>query len=172
MRLFLAIDLPSKVKAEIEEQIAPLKKEYPSFTWIPPKNYHITIHFYGEVKDEKKLVERLKTQLFDKERFHLYGGELDLFMNDKIIIFLKFYKEKKLLMIERELAASKNFIPHLTFSRCKIPSKQQYFVLKKRLSKINVDISFPVKELILFQTIPNGQFPHYKKLSKLPLITS
>ena len=170
MKLFLAIDLPSKVKTAIEEQIAPLKKEYPSFTWIPKENYHITIHFYGEVKNEKKLIERLKTQLFDKERFHLYGGKLDLFMNEKITIFLKFYKEKKLLEIENAVGDKKGYIPHLTFGRCKIPSKQQYFVLKKRLTKINVDISFPVKELILFATIPNGQFPHYKKLAHLPLL--
>jgi len=170
MRLFLAIDIPNKIKVEIEEQTAPLKKEYPQFTWIPKENYHITVHFYGEVKDEKKLIERLKTQLFDKEKFYLYGGELDLFMNEKIIIFLKFYKEKKLLAIEKELADKKDFIPHLTFSKCKIPSKQQYFVLKKRLEKIEVDISFPVKELTLFETIPNGQFPHYKKLASLPLL--
>jgi len=172
MKLFLAIDLSSKIKAEIESQLEPLKKEYPQFTWIPSKNYHITIHFYGEVKDEKKLVERLKTELFDKESFYLYGGKLDLFMHDKIIIFLKFYKEKKLFLIEKELADKKDFVPHLTFGRCKIPSKQQYFVLKKRLTKSNVDISFPVKELILFQTISNGQFPHYKKLAKIPLLNS
>lgn len=170
MRLFLAIDLPSKVKTEIEEQIAPLKKEYPSFTWIPKENYHITIHFYGEVKNEKKLIERLKTQLFDKESFYLYSTHNKLFINEKIIIYLNFRKEKKLLKIEKAVGDKKGFIPHLTFARCRIPSKQQYFVLKKRVEKLTVDVSFPVKELILFATISNGQFPHYKKLAKIPLI--
>lgn len=171
MRVFLAIELSDKIKAEIEKQLFFLKKEYPSFTWIPKENYHITVQFYGEINDEKKLVNRLKTQLFDKESFYLYGGELDFFMHDKITLFLKFYKEKKLFLIEKELTAKKNYIPHLTFGRCRIPSKQQYFLLKKRLEKIQIDISFPVKELVLLESIPNGRFPHYRKIATIPLVT-
>lgn len=170
MRLFLAIDLPAKIKTQLDEQLEPLKKEYPQFTWIPKKNYHITVHFYGEIENAEKLIGRLNEQMFDKERFYLYAAELDLFINSKIIIFLNFHKEKKLLAIEKEIADSKNYIPHLTFCRCRIPSKQQYFVLKKRLEKIRIDLSFPVKELTLFESRSHGEFPFYKKVAVVPLI--
>lgn len=173
MRVFLAIDIPDKIKKEIERQIEPLKKEYPQFTWIPQENFHITVHFIGEVKDEKKLVERLKTQLFDKEQFYLYGGEVELFMHNKIILYIRFFKERKLWNIQKEIGDGKKYVAHMSFGRCKIPSKQQYFVLKKRLEKMSVDISFLVKELVLFESIPNGgQFPVYKKLAKISLITA
>ena len=46
MRLFLAVDLPKKVKHLLEQQILPVKKEYPQFEWVSEGNYHITVHFF------------------------------------------------------------------------------------------------------------------------------
>ncbi|PIV09172.1 RNA 2',3'-cyclic phosphodiesterase [Candidatus Roizmanbacteria bacterium CG02_land_8_20_14_3_00_36_15] len=170
MRLFLAIDLPKKTKKELEDQLSEIKLEYPQFNWIPKENFHITLHFFGEVIQAEKLIERLKEQLFDKESFYLYSTNSDLFINAKIIIYLNFRKEKRLLKIEKVVGDKKGFIPHLTFARWRIPSKQQYFVLKKKFEKLAIDISFPVKKLVLFQTIPKGKYPLYKKLASFPLI--
>lgn len=170
MRLFLAIDLTKKTKKELEDQLKKIKLEYPQFNWIPKENFHITLHFFGEVTQTERLIERLKEQLFDKESFYLYSTTNDLFINTKIIIYLNFRKEKRLLEIEETVGDKKGFIPHLTFARWRIPSKQQYFVLKKKFEKLEIDISFPVKGLVLFQTLPNGKYPTYKKLAKFPLI--
>jgi len=170
MRLFLAIDLPNKTKKDLKNQLQEIQSEYPQFNWIPEENFHITIHFFGEVPRTQRLIERLKEQLYDKESFYLYSTDSGLFINKKIIIYLNFRKEKKLLEIEKAIGDKKDFIPHLTFARCRIPSKQQYFVLKKKVEKLAIDINFPVKALILFQSIPNGKYPVYKKLAKFSLL--
>lgn len=171
MRLFLAIDLPAKVKTELEEQITPLKKEYPQFNWVSKENFHITIHFYGDTNKDTKIKEQLKNLLYDQESFYLYSREVDLFINAKIVIYLNFRREKKLEELEKKLGVSgKKFIPHLSLARCRIPSKQQYFVLKKRTQKLNIDISFPVKKVSLFESILGGKKPTYKKLAQIPLI--
>lgn len=171
MRIFLAIDLLTKTKKDLEEQLKDMRLEFPQFSWIPKENFHITLHFFGEVTKTDKLINRLNEQLYDKESFYLYSTDVDLFINQKIIIYLNFRKEKKLLKIEKAIASKRGFIPHLTFARSRIPSKQQYFVLKKRLEKLKIDIAFPVKKLYLFESLPNGgKYPVYKKLAKFPLI--
>lgn len=182
MRLFLAIDLPKKVKISLEEQITPIKKEYPQFGWVSQENYHITVHFFGEVKDVEKLQKRLEESLFDQESFYLYSFGADLFINNKIVPYVSFRREKKLESIAKRVnpvtieysgygvKESQRYIFHLTLARSRIPSKQQYFVLKKRISKLEIDISFHVKELVLFQSILGGRFPVYKIVKRIPLL--
>ncbi len=178
MKLFLALDLPKKVKTLLEEQIIPFKKEYPQFEWVSVKNYHITIHFFGEIEDVEKLQKGLEECLFDQESFYLYSFGADLFINHKIAPYLSFRREKKLESIAKRVkesfqnqnVPSQRYIPHLTLARARVPSKQQYFVLKKRMSKLEIDISFNVKELVLFKSILGGKFPVYKIVKKIPLL--
>lgn len=170
MRLFLAVDLPVKTKNELERQLDEIKHEYPQFSWIPRENYHITVHFFGEVTKLEKLIGHLKEKFYDKERFYLYSTDTNLFINQKIIIYLNFRKEKKLLNLEKIIGDKQGFIPHLTLARCRIPSKQQYFVLKKRFEKLEININFPVKQLVLFESLPNGKYPVYKKVAKFDLL--
>lgn len=170
MRLFLAIDLPKKEKASLEEQITPFKKEYPQFDWVSEKNYHITIHFFGEIDNVEKLQRHLEECLFDKESFYLYSFGADLFINHQIVPYVSFRREKKLEIIAKCVKREGRYVPHLTLARSRIPSKQQYFVLKKRMSKLEIDISFQVKQLVLFQSILGGKYPVYKIVKKLPLL--
>ena len=170
MRIFLAIDLPTKTKKDLEEQLKEMRLEFPQFSWIPKENFHITLHFFGEVTKIDQLIDRLSEQLYDKESFYLYSTDADLFINQKIVYYLNFRKEKKLLKIEKAVADIKGFIPHLTFARYRIPSKQQYFVLKKKVARLKIDIEFPVKHLILFESLSHGKYPLYKKLARFPLI--
>lgn len=170
MKLFLAVDLPKKVKISLEEQILPFKKEYPQFEWVSVENYHITIHFFGEVDNVEKLQKDLEGCLFDKESFYLYSYGADLFINSKIVPYINFRREKKLESIAERVIGEGRFVPHLTLARSRIPSKQQYFVLKKRMSKLEIDISFHVKELVLFQSIIGGKFPVYKIVKRIPLL--
>lgn len=170
MRLFLAIELPIKIKSKLSKQLKEIKKDYPQFNWIPEENYHLTLHFFGDVVSLPKLIDRLKEELYDKESFYLYSTNCGVFINKKIILYLGFRKEKKLLIIEDIIGNKKNFIPHLTFARCRIPSKQQYYVLKKKIEKLKINIEFPVKELTLFESLPNGKYPIYKKIAHFPLI--
>lgn len=178
MRLFLAIDLPSVVKKQLERQLKEIKQVYPDFNWVAVENFHITLHFYGERSDDEKIIEQLKKVLFDQESFYLYSSRVNLFINRKIVIYLEFRREKKLEQLVEKIRTTfppgsyqeRKIIPHLTLARCRIPSKQQYFVLKKMLKKLTINISFPVKKVILFESILGGRKPIYKKRDEINLL--
>lgn len=178
MRIFLAIDLPEKVKKQLDEQLAPIKKEYPQFIWASPENFHITVHFFGERNDLGRIKKRIKDLLWDQTAFYLYSFNLDVFVNHKLVVYLTFHREKKIEQLAERIKENfdgnsvndRKFIPHLSLARGPRSSKQQYFVLKKRLEKIDVDISFAVRRLILFESILYGNKPLYKKLATFDLL--
>lgn len=163
MRLFLAISIPLKVKQQLNTQLEFLRKDYPEFQWEPFENYHINIHFIGAVESEQKdlLIKKIQDILFDKDEFYLYSLGLELYMHNRILMYVTFQREKKLEYladaIKNTLAPHEEkisvFVPHLTFARYKIPSKQQYFLLKKKLEKADIDISFAVSHIVLFNGI-------------------
>ena len=177
MRLFLAIELSDKIKKEIDDQLLEIKKAYPQFQWVPSDNYHITVYFFGEISDPKKIINKLEQVLYDKELFYFYSTSVDLFIHHKITIHLNFRREKKIEKINDSIKEtfkisenSARFIPHLTLARYKIPSKQQYFVLKKKLAKVIVDVSFKINKLVLFKSILDGSQSVYKKIHTFKLI--
>jgi len=176
MRLFLAIDLPSEVKRNIDRQLEKIKTEYAYFNWVPPENYHITVHFFGETNEVDKIRKKITEILYDQEKFYLYSRDIDLFINTKIVIYLNFRKEKKLEDLVKKIRSSfnggdkKKFVPHLTLARSRIPSKQQYFAQKKKLRQIDINVSFPVEKLVLFRSLLEGKKPVYEKIDEFFLI--
>ncbi len=177
MRLFLAVDLPAQAKLQIEKQLVPLVSVYPDCRFVSPENYHVTVYFFGEVSDLQNITTRLDKVIYDAPQFYLYSQKLDLFMHEKITIYLDFLREKKLdkiaSSIEQEFGTFSNarkYVAHMTLARCRIPSKQQYFVLKKRLSKVDVDVTFPVRKLTLFNSILSGPKPNYQKIASYKLL--
>lgn len=176
MRLFLAIDLPKKTKKDLSDQISQLKLDKPDFQWVTQDNYHVTLFYYGETNDLEEIKKELKDIFYDQESSHLYSAKVDLFMSKKILIYLGFSREKKIEKLEEKIRQKFSsfqkevkFIPHLTLARCRIPSKQQYFVLKKKLSKLNVEINFPVKKLTLYENVLGNKLQVYKKIAEFPL---
>jgi len=178
MRLFLAIELPKKAQQTINNSLKHLRSTYPDFNWVISENYHVTLYFFGETEKREDIVERIKKNVFDQESFHLYSGYLDFFMKKKIIIFLNFLREKKLERLVKSInkefyfdfSQQKKYLPHLTLARCRIPSKQQYFVLKKKLKQVDITVDFPVKKITLFQSILYKEKPVYKKLNVFDLL--
>lgn len=177
MRLFLAIELSDKIKKEIDNQLSEIKKAYPQFQWVTSDKYHITVYFFGEIFDPKKIINKLEQVLYDKELFYFYSTSVNLFIHHKITINLNFKREKKIEKINENINEafqifknSVKFTPHLTLARYKIPSKQQYFVLKKRLAKVVVDVSFKINKLVLFESILGKNQSVYKKIYTFKLL--
>lgn len=180
MRLFLAVDLPDKVKEKLDSQISNLKKEYGDYNWVSKDRFHITLLFFGEIESKQEIdyiKKSIAEAVFDVESFILYSLSADTFINSKIVLHIKFRREKivedLVMKIKIKLQAENNerFIPHLTIARAKIPSKQQYFHLKKKLARLPIDIDFPVKKIHLFESILDRQKPIYKRIASFPLLT-
>lgn len=176
MRLFLAIDLPPKIKQTLDSQLAEIKKEYADLSWVSPENYHITVYFFGYADNADKIKQKLTDALYDQSEFHLYSRDIDIFSKRKIIAYLNFRREKKLENLAEkvfsifQIKSEEKFIPHLTLGRYRRPSKQQYLLLKKKLKRLPIDISFKVDKLILFESILEGPKPVYKKIAKINLL--
>src|SRR5438477_13126131 len=94
MRLFLAINLPSDIKRKISKQIDKLKKEYPYFRFVTEENYHITLHFFGEIANPDKIIKKINDAIYDISPFFLYSFEANLFQRGKITIYLGFQRNK------------------------------------------------------------------------------
>ncbi len=58
MRVFAALPLPGSALRALDGVVQPLRRAHPRLRWVAPDNYHITLHFFGELGDEA--VARLK----------------------------------------------------------------------------------------------------------------
>lgn len=176
MRLFLAIEPPPKVKKHIFEQLEVLYEEYKQFSWTPPENYHITIHFIGESEDAKYIIKKVETALYDAPSFYLFSQSAELFIQKKITLYISFQREKKLEGVADSIfdifvpGTKLKFVPHLTVGRYKIPSKQQYLLLKKKMFNLPLDVEFEVRKVVLFDSIVTGKYPHYKKIHEFDFL--
>lgn len=54
MRLFVALEPPASVLAELEAVVAPLRPRWPELRWASMDRWHVTLAFLGEV-DERRL---------------------------------------------------------------------------------------------------------------------
>ena len=147
----LMIELSEETKKQIVEQLADFRKLYPQFQWEKIENYHILVHSFGEFSDKKSSIKLLETALYDKNTFYLYSFEVALTIGNNIVLYLDFRREKEIERISESINGSEKYVPRLLLAKYKIPSKQQYFVIKKRLSNLEVDISFKVNKLSLFE---------------------
>jgi len=151
MKTQLMIELSDKTKKQIVDQLADFRKLYPQFQWERIENYNILIHSFGEFANKKSTIEKIETALYDKNLFYLYSFEVALTIGNNIILFMDFKREKEIERISESINEVEKFVPRLILAKYKIPSKQQYFVIKKRLSNLEVDISFKVNKLSLFE---------------------
>lgn len=177
MRLFLAVEVPEKVKSQLDGQLIEIRKQYPEFNWVTPENFHITVYFFGEIKNTDSVKQRIKDLIYDQTEFHLYSTDVDVIANEKLLMYINFRREKKLESLAGKMTrsfdfmnAGRKYVPHLTIGRGRKSSKQQYFVLKKRAEKIPVDISFRVGKVVLYESIITHKRPVYRKIAVFPLL--
>lgn len=176
MRIFLGINIPQTVRESLYKQIIPLIRKYPQFNWIHPDLYHASVQFFGEVEDVKKLSESIKTALYDKTKFHLYGLGLGLFQAHDLVLHMSYRREKKIDEIVNALEVTyptfvkqRAFIFHTAIGRAPYSSKQQYFLLQKLLDRTVIDISYPVESLALMASVKNSEGRKYHILEEFPL---
>jgi len=176
MRLFLAIKVPDSVKDTINKGLRNLKYEYKDLRWVDPKNYHITVHFFGETPSVEKIIPKIEDSLFEFKSLYMYSLESRLLLRRKVYAILEFSRNKQLENIAYTLRSVFNskpevkYIPHLTLARYRIPSKQQYLLLKKKFNNIDIDISFKVNKLTLFDCVNYDTVPEYKIIKEFNLI--
>ncbi len=174
LRLFVAAEIPSRVRGALEGAIAPLRTDFSRARWVPPENWHITLKFLGwtwprMIDWAGNSVERVaakhtafETSLsgaggFPSERRAMVmwagladaAGALAAIAADLDATMGEVFKPEK-----------RGFDPHLTLARFDPPVS-----LGKALEKIEVPpIGFSVDRLVLYRSELRRPAPFYEAL--------
>lgn len=177
LRVFIGLELPQ----ELKEAIAKVKVELDDVIkgrWITTPNLHLTLKFIGlETKENIEKISQVLEQIAAKTpTFILRTTNFGFFPNVKNprIFWLGLTNQslnKLVAKIDEELEQlgyqreKRGFQPHVTLVRFKKPLTLPSDIEKKLPS---VNISFKVKEIVLFQSIlkPSGaEYLVYKKFT-------
>jgi 2'-5' RNA ligase len=176
MRLFLGIDVPEQTENELFQALLSLRLKHPDYRWIQPKNYHVTVQFFGEVSHQKDIASRLKDILYEAESCYFFTFNFYKILNKKIKLYVDFYIQKQLEKIvetvqnDLELDEKRAYLPHISVSRSALSSKQQYYALKRECEKLKIELEFKVDSLFLYESILTGKDPIYNKVAEFKLL--
>ncbi len=181
MRLFIGIDLPPEVIANLEDLLQRLKPSA-QINWSPPRNLHITTKFVGEWPEER--LAELKSSLGglpSRQPIAIAIQKLGFFPNPHSprVFWAGVHAGDDLTALARDteqalapLGIAKEqrpYSPHLTLARIKTPGKQP--ALLQAVAKLpSLDFgSFIADRFYLYQsrTAPTGSV--YTKLAEFPL---
>lgn len=176
MRFFLGVTIPEEVKTSLSQQLQEFVEEYPYFSYVPMDNYHITIQHFAEMESVEKIDEIVQENIFDIPSFPMYTEGAAMFLKNQITLYVSFARQKTLEQIAERIKTSlhmqigKAFVPHMTFAKYKVPSKQQYLLIKKKLSHFDLEAPFIVDKLSLYESIPVGNQLRYVVHKEYPLL--
>ena len=187
VRAFLAIDLPSSLKKELSK----LKTEEQPFArlkWVEEENFHLTLFFFGNLpeKEVEKIVLVCEKRVKDFPCFELFLTEISGFpkKGDFRVVFLGCEERSNTLeRLVHELSKDfkkigfkledRDFHPHITLFRLKeLKDRSAYHEFVQELAKKAQFLkgkSFPVEELILFESKLSPTGPKYTPLKVFPL---
>lgn len=125
MRLFLAIDLPDKIKTQIESLYL---DEYPHIRWVPAEQLHITLVFIGaqssiSLDDLIHKIAEIEFPAFNletREIGYFNSGVIWLGIEDNDLLQQLQTKLRQKLKELDLILESRKFIPHITLGRTKM----------------------------------------------------
>ena len=158
MRIFIAIEMPEKIKEKLRE----IQEEFKdSGKIIFAKDFHLTLKFLGEISEikSKRVRDRLKGLSFKEFKLNLNG--FGVFPNRDFIrvLWVGVSPERKVkdlqVKIDERLrdmfGVGQDFKGHITLGRVKF-IKDKKEVLDK-LDKLEFNESFNVGNLKLFESV-------------------
>ncbi len=188
IRSFIAIELPSEIKRELNSLKKRLKVEqYPFVRWVDPEGIHLTLKFLGNVASTTvpEITEALTKVAQRISPFKLQMGVLGAFPNLRRpqVIWVGVGGEvEKLAILQRDIDAalaplgfppeSRPFSPHLTLGRLRegaSPQERQKLGEWVGSIKFEGSLSFSVDALSLMksQLTPRGAI--YSQLASMML---
>lgn len=171
MRVFIAIDLPEKIKKKLNEVEKHIGDENAKIKWVEEENKHLTLRFLGEVSEEKanEIREKLKEIKFKK--FLTSVSEIGVFPSesyikviwvglkpDKSIIELKNKIEDKLAEIG--IDRSERFQAHITLGRVRFVEDKLGLVEKVKSAMLEEE-PFIVDKFLLIKSTLTKKGPIY-----------
>ena len=177
MQLSLAIKIPEEIKRSIVEQLKPLNDEYRVFQWFPTEEYNIELFNFGKVDESKveALSEMIERGVFDMPAFTLYSEHLHMMMKNNLTFYVGFLTSKPMERLVKQLKESFKivddliFFPHLPVARYKIPSKQQYLLIKKKCADYNMEFQIDITQITLLNSVIENNKLRYETVKEFAL---
>ena len=188
IRSFIAIELPSHVKAELASLGKRLKAgKHPFVKWVDPEGIHLTLKFLGNITSTTvpQIVEAITSAAKPVSPLHLQVGGLGAFpnMNRPQVVWVGVRGEvEKLAVLQKDIDSalsplgfkpeSRSFSPHLTLGRLRdrvTPAERQGFAVWISSIGFEVDINFEADDIKLMksQLTPRGAI--YNQLASVRL---
>lgn len=182
MRAFIGIDFGDDLKQEIAAVQDQLKAEATSGNWKKPASFHLTLKFLGEI-DDSQLAEIdviLKRLASGQASFELAVSDLWTFDGkDSIrVLWLGFSGDLvELRSMQSQLDEAlepigfppekRGFAPHVTLGQ-DISFREDFQTVQERLGQLTLG-KRPVREIVLFESVPEGGQRVYRRVYAYPL---
>lgn len=181
-RLFVGLGFSEEFKNSLEPWIKKIRKTSDrkdiSLRWAPPLNYHVTLVFLGNTKEENiPNIEFKIHQVAQRHApFQLKVRNMSGFptLTQARVLYLGVQRSQALLDLQADLEgellpadlAEADYSPHLTLARLRNPKN-----CKDLLSPFeHIDLGKqPVLSLNLYQSVLSHGFPVYLRLSQFEL---
>jgi len=179
MRTFIAVEVPEKIRREIDSFIKEQAKQNVPIKWVKFDNLHITLQFLGEIDESKKketaAVIAEIARKFTRLQVKLEGiGCFPSPRNPRVLWIGVKEGAEKLCEIAQSLETAlsrsgfkeeKRFHPHLTIGRIKTSCKVDNILEK------NIETEpFQVNSITLFKSTLKPEGPIYEELENFPLV--
>lgn len=180
VRCFLAIELSDTLKNEACRFVKKIQARYSAFRFIPPDNWHLTLHFLGQVEAEKieELSSRVSRALENVEPFSIFLEGFGVFPNwhqPRILWIgvsgdipqlsvLKKQLDQVLQKMHFEIEA-RLFHPHITVARSKTRVPRLSLDLNPQFKSCAVD---QVRHVVLFKSTLSPQGTQYAPVRTFP----
>lgn len=174
MKLFIGIELPEKIKREIDQALSPIREN--SRWWENCHDYHLTLLFIGEATGEQQEIVKQRMDQFIFKPFQLKTDGFKFF--SRRVLFLDFVPSTELEQLHEEIDRQffewvrpndKKFIPHVTVKRWQ---RYEFEKLKKDIEKIELrEQTLYVDSIVLFMSEINSEFQKYHIIHRSPFKT-
>ncbi|MCM1289870.1 MAG: RNA 2',3'-cyclic phosphodiesterase [Corallococcus sp.] len=176
MRVFVALCLPQKTKDNLARSAEQMKRFSTRGSWVAKDNYHVTLHFLGEVAESDLLfvisamdkIGSLPALTLALDKFCAWRGS--------DVICCKLRKDDNLASLQTQLGENleangfdvehRPFRPHVTVCR-KGAFELPFSEVTKSVDVFNAP--FAASEIVLFQTIFTKDGTEYKELYRVSL---
>ena len=184
MRLFAAVQVSDAVRENLSRWIKQMKQslEIPlKIKWVEGDNIHLTLKFFGEVKEEglDNLRKCLGSAVKNIPGFNMEARGIGAFPNfqNPRVIWAGIYDSGEITRLAQAIekmateqgfhANDKPFSPHLTLARLNRPARRGLAdVLEKNAQ--NFFGATPVDALYLIQSALTPQGPRYQEVERWP----
>ncbi len=185
MRLFIAAEIPDKIKKELGYLLDDFKRFDGGVKWVEPDNIHITVYFFGDVResDYNLLDESLKDLGSVVSPFEVSIKRVSAFPNprrprviwcgveDSSEMLKKANAFVRTVIMEKGINANRDereFKAHLTIGRVKRMSNNT--LVDKILEHSDASFgSFVIDSLVMFKSTLTRKGPVYEQLNRYNL---